>query len=451
MARRYFNLRRPKLRQSMHKYNLFNLSRYQVPRVTVKTLFQQKWLAKSTSRAYHGEQLREKQWERMFRPRGNAVVPMDHAYLARYDGSEQAAGRGSGLDVERKGDKQDVPRTPYMQMTYAPLERRLDTAIFRALFASSARQARQFVIHGNVKVNGRKMTHAGYLLNPGDMFQVDPDLVMYALGATKNAQERRETRLAWRALKAGKPLPSPRLQVSKPSAPAEEDDSLLTNSASTTEETKGTEGTEEAETTSSPPTSEEVSNPTPTKPEPADQKVHLQDILSHARAILSDPHAALSAKRKQDLREFQRSVRTAMSRGSRTTTETTTGLADELSSLISKISLSSPSPSKPSSTESTTTTTTPAIPATDTKLLTDALTAALENPHDPLKPYATPWRPRDYMSAFAFIPRYLEVNQNVCSAVYLRHPVARPGVSEVPSPFGGEIMGLAWSWYLRRR
>ena len=28
---------------------------------------------------------------------------------------------------------------------------------------------------------------------------------------------------------------------------------------------------------------------------------------------------------------------------------------------------------------------------------------------DMSKPYATPWRPRDYMSPFAFIPRYLEV------------------------------------------
>ncbi len=50
-----------------------------------------------------------------------------------------------------------TPRTPYMNMVYAPAERRLDTAIFRALFASSTRQARQFVVHGYVKVNGKKV------------------------------------------------------------------------------------------------------------------------------------------------------------------------------------------------------------------------------------------------------------------------------------------------------
>jgi ribosomal protein S4 len=62
-----------------------------------------------------------------------------------------------------------------------------------------------------------------------------------------------------------------------------------------------------------------------------------------------------------------------------------------------------------------------------------------------------PWRPRPLMPAFAFIPRYLEVNQNVCSAVYLRHPVARPGLAEVPTPFPESLSQLAFNWYLRRR
>ncbi len=74
-----------------------------------------------------------------------------------------------------------------------------------------------------------------------------------------------------------------------------------------------------------------------------------------------------------------------------------------------------------------------------------------EEVYDPTKPYATPWRPRPYMSAFAFIPRYLEVNHKICSAVYLRHPVAKPGLTEVPTPFPAETQQLAFTWYLRRR
>jgi hypothetical protein len=95
----------------------------------------------------------------MFTPLLDSVIPMDHRYLAEHDGSELAAGRGSGREEPLKlgGTKFGKNQIPYMHMTYAPIERRLDMAIFRALFASSARQARQFVIHGQVKVNGKKV------------------------------------------------------------------------------------------------------------------------------------------------------------------------------------------------------------------------------------------------------------------------------------------------------
>lgn len=82
---------------------------------------------------------------------------MDPFDLARNDGSKNAAGRGSGMDKGDREDGRQVPDTPYMLMTFAPLERRLDVAIFRAMFASSTRQARQFVIHGGVTVNGKKV------------------------------------------------------------------------------------------------------------------------------------------------------------------------------------------------------------------------------------------------------------------------------------------------------
>ena len=103
----------------------------------------------------------------MFDRRLPAVVPMDHKVLARTDGSDQAAGRGSGLDQdpaaqdESRGRRRTPQPTPHMHMTYHPTERRLDTAIWRALFASSTRQARQFVVHGHVKVNGKKVRASG--------------------------------------------------------------------------------------------------------------------------------------------------------------------------------------------------------------------------------------------------------------------------------------------------
>jgi ribosomal protein S4 len=147
---------------SMNKYNLYNLSRLGRTQ-TRGTYFQQKWKAKAATRAYHGEQIREKQWQRMFTSRIKSVIPMNHRYLAAFDGSEQAAGRGSGIEQKLTGweAQKSQAAIPFMNMTFSPVERRLDTAIFRALFASSARQARQFVIHGGVKVNGKKVGYSG--------------------------------------------------------------------------------------------------------------------------------------------------------------------------------------------------------------------------------------------------------------------------------------------------
>lgn len=64
----------------------------------------------------------------------------------------------------------------------------------------------------------------------------------------------------------------------------------------------------------------------------------------------------------------------------------------------------------------------------------------------------TPFNLPPYASAWIFIPAYLEVSFATCSAVFLRHPTARPGYSEIPTPFDadGEIMRLTWEWYADR-
>lgn len=157
----HFDILPKKIRQSWNKYNLYNISRAQAPKVsdTDRTFFQQKWTAKALTRAYHGETIREKHWQNMFRRSIRSVVSIEPFHLARTDGSDFASGRGSGLKSLSEGKAKSFPKTPYMNMVYAPAERRLDTAIFRALFASSTRQARQFVVHGYVKVNGKKVSN----------------------------------------------------------------------------------------------------------------------------------------------------------------------------------------------------------------------------------------------------------------------------------------------------
>lgn len=49
------------------------------------------------------------------------------------------------------------------------LERRLDSAIFRMGFASSRNQARQFVRHNHILVNGSKVNIPSFLVSPGDV------------------------------------------------------------------------------------------------------------------------------------------------------------------------------------------------------------------------------------------------------------------------------------------
>ena len=57
-----------------------------------------------------------------------------------------------------------------------------------------------------------------------------------------------------------------------------------------------------------------------------------------------------------------------------------------------------------------------------------------------------------YAAPHLFVPAYLEPNFKTCAAVYVRHPTARPGYSEIPSPYDadGEIMSLAWEWFKKK-
>jgi len=52
------------------------------------------------------------------------------------------------------------------------LERRLDAVVYRAKFVPTVFAARQFVSHGHVKVNGRRVTISSYLVKAGDVVEV---------------------------------------------------------------------------------------------------------------------------------------------------------------------------------------------------------------------------------------------------------------------------------------
>ncbi|KAH9915463.1 alpha-L RNA-binding motif-containing protein [Epithele typhae] len=68
-------------------------------------------------------------------------------------------------------------------------------------------------------------------------------------------------------------------------------------------------------------------------------------------------------------------------------------------------------------------------------------------------PGLTPFRLPEYAAPHIFVPAYLEPSFATCSVIYLRHPTARPGYSEIPTPYeaDGNVMRLAWEWYSKRR
>jgi hypothetical protein len=70
-------------------------------------------------------------------------------------------------------------------------------------------------------------------------------------------------------------------------------------------------------------------------------------------------------------------------------------------------------------------------------------------PPDSLTPFHLP----TYASPWLFIPAYIEPSFPTCSAIYVRHPTARPGYSEIPTPYDadGALVRFAWEWYVQRR
>ncbi len=52
------------------------------------------------------------------------------------------------------------------------LERRLDAVVYRAKFVATVFAARQFVSHGHIKVNGRRVNIPSYLVKVGDVVEI---------------------------------------------------------------------------------------------------------------------------------------------------------------------------------------------------------------------------------------------------------------------------------------
>jgi ribosomal protein S4 len=296
------------------------------------------------------------------------------------------------------------------------------------------------------------MIYPGYLLNPGDMFQVDPDRVMYATGAPKrmrSSEHMFKIAKAEREVYGGKATKEPAEDAEAPKEEADGSTALAEEGESATAEAPKSE-------TAKP---EAIAPAVPSEPgDPEEEKKQtvssLQKLMSKARDILKRSKADLSVKQKQSIRTFIKDTREVMKKANRPTpTDDPVKAVEELSGLLSELAVSTSNElkSQPEPEPQSRKDPPRGLNPQEKAALEQLLQEAAENPIDPTKPYKTPWRPRNFMSAFVFIPRYLEVNQNICAAVYLRHPVARQARAEVPTPYPPEVGQLTHNWYLRRR
>lgn len=487
------------------------------------TLYQQKWTAKAETRAYHGEKLTEAKFRNHFDGRLSAVAPL-----------QSAAAR------------EKSPATPFALQAYACLEKRLDTALFRSMFASSPRQAAQFIRYGKVQVNGVTIKHPGYLLSAGDVFSCDPERVLQAVGRQKPSIKEsvdftnRQIRRYNQYLKKCKKYPEymaktrERFRNRHPWLVQKDRENAATKIATiNTNILTQMNADINALTPSSVLKSILLEEPSFDKNSNLPDFGFGQDIQGKSLSIfqlVTGKRAILTPVSEENVNEIAESkVKPSKDESAPVAAESTTTAESEI------LTESAPEPVKADESKVDATVTEYFPPkTTDTegnvvvssksdrpqhhsdvkKLLLQIIKIRSEQIHvtadkakldpnnpenyrasydpkwverlsdeiplidaealeedpssvlpirlpwlsgghyglqEPEKPYFTPWAPRPFLSPFAILPHHIEVSFETCHAVYMRDPIARPGHSEVISPFSLDMHERAYMFYVTRR
>lgn len=466
MPRRAHNLlsaTRGRVRASMNKGNLFNLFKKGPTKYNQQTLYQQKWKAKQETRAYHGEHLGEKRWKAVFKPNLNSVAQ---------------------LDASLQGKK--VNFTPNAMQTYATLEKRLEVALFRAMFASSVRQAREFIKGGHVKVNGVVMKHLSFPLSSGDIFSINPEKALLAMGRVKPSLEQavkvdKKQIGAWNNyVKTAKQHPKEvwELKQNKPPTLNTLNDQEASKTISAKSYNEGLEKAmlEEQRKTTRESILSKVLTVAANKPVEELQPEAFKSILPNrddaskalnAYKILKEADASVIGKTSvEDCKKYisTKSTEFKSKDEARIASQAKKILLEVLSSHLEYLRINCENSKIPEGSISM-----PYSPdfakklKTHAKLDKDAIledesSAKVNLPwqkglfgrQDPSKPYFSPWTPRQFLGAFAVLPHHLEISFETCHAVYLADPVARPGHSEVISPYGLPTHERAFLYYARK-
>ncbi|KAK9476147.1 hypothetical protein V1514DRAFT_360112 [Lipomyces japonicus] len=418
------------VRASWHKQNFYNL----LKKVHIEgegNLYQQKWRGKKETRAYHGDFLTEHKWQGLF--------------TKKLEGSEK---------LGEKSKKEDEP-IPWALQTYAPLERRLDVALFRAMFASSPKQAREFIGLRGVKINGKVAKHGFHPLRPGDVLSVEPDLVLRAVGRDKPTQ-------AW-----SEHIDSlQKIEFEKFKKECEHNPEGMWKKKFTPISIDGPYEASKLYRKVRSLASERIRQ----------QIIELKkDISDDLPQLLKQEYAAVEALREDVTNKQRLNIEDPKIK------ELTIALveATEPGSLSADVEADNDAKEKSNVKDLAT-----AIVRRRNELAVDEKVKFEQSLHypdsyyhdkwylpyfeeysgrelpwqegpyglqDPSKPYFTPWTPRTFLAPFAIYPSHLEVSFDTCHAVYLRDPIARSGHSEVISPLPLDYHQLAYMFYARDR
>ncbi|KAK9469965.1 mitochondrial 37S ribosomal protein uS4m, partial [Dipodascopsis tothii] len=471
-----FSLMRGRIRPSWNKQNLYNLAKRAPARTSNRTMYQQKWDAKQETRAYHGDHLTERRFQGLFSPALRGVLDL-------------------GADAQAEG-AEDVPLG---LQTFATLERRLDVALFRAMFAVSPQQARQFVRQGHVKVNGAKMLHAFYTLKPGDVFSVTPECALRAVGRVKPSREFSEKVTAAEVARyeefVGEARANPRGTFERKFAPMAVDEvpdaeaayavvkaqalgrvagvraaELAAFDAAKAEHTAAVEADLAAAAETYGKTNKVaavagvdtaalvleylaaehgaervygVPAEGETLPEVREAAAIVADVVACRRRAVEAEADAVERVCTLPAGEYDAGWYLPYEAKYQ-------GVRYPWTNVIPAAAEAAEAEAEAAAAEAT------ADDAADDAALDDTVDDVVPtNPSfglaDPSKSYFTPWVPRPFFGPWAIVPAHIEVSYKTCHAVYLRDPVARKGNSEVISPYGINSHEKSYMFYVRKR
>lgn len=463
-ASNLFSTARGRVRASMNKYNLFNLYKKLQIKYNGMTLYQQKWTAKRETRAYHGEHLTESRWKSLFLPNLESVAQ---------------------LDASLKGV--DVAPTPMPLQTYAVLEKRLEFALFRSMFASSIRQAREFIKNGHVQVNGVTIKHPSFPLKSGDIFNVNPQKVMLAMGRVKPSLEtaikvdNRQIAVWNRFVNAAKLNPKDvwDLKQNKPESLNTLESGNLTRLDSIKNFNKSVEADmlkTQKETTRQSLLAKilAIADGKDVEELTSDQflkivtasKTDLAKCLEIYRILKLSDNDLVKTHSQVACEAFLATKSTEFSspEAAKNAAHVRKILSEIVTQQLERIRVNAEKLKMPEDAKSLPFNSNfgknlrPVAPLKKDEVMENESSAVVNLPwqkglfgrQDASKPYFTPWTPRPFIGALAILPHHIEVSFETCHAVYLNDPVARPGHSEVITPFPDHVHERAYMYYVRK-